>query len=214
VLLRIPAQKFIGIVCILSCSAVVAHGQGEPVAPVAPVAPGDRFVIRAIQPEGSAATGLTEQYILIDDRYTVTVPPAAAVSVRGLGPHEAMDSVRARLARFLRPDAYSVAFQRRIAVLGEVRRPDLHYVDLTMRLRDAIAAAGGVPESGKSREVMLIRHDSVERILDWRTTASGDRELQSGDQIVVPRESWYRRNALPLVSAVGVLASVLITLAR
>jgi protein involved in polysaccharide export with SLBB domain len=83
-----------------------------------------------------------------------------------------------------------------------------------MRLRDAIAAAGGVPESGKSREVMLIRHDSVERILDWRTTASGDRELQSGDQIVVPRESWYRRNALPLVSAVGVLASVLITLAR
>ncbi|MEX2181701.1 MAG: SLBB domain-containing protein [Gemmatimonadaceae bacterium] len=191
----------LGIAALLVAPALAAQDAAR-----APVVPGDRFVLRVLVPDEEP------QFLLVDDRHTVVIPLAGPLSVRGLGAHDALDSVSARVAQFIRPGAFTVDFERRIAVLGDVHRPDLHYLDLTLRLRDALALAGGVSETGRAREVVLIRGATTERILDWQTTAAGDRELRSGDQLVVPKERWYKRNALPLISALGVLASIGITL--
>ena len=183
------------------------HGQAaqaQTPATDVPVQPGDRFVIRFL---GESAT---LQPIVIDDRMMLELPLAGRLSVQGLSAHAATDSARARLMEFRRDGAVSVSFERRIAVLGDVRRPDIYYMDMTVRLRAALAMAGGVAESGRTREVLLLRDGVQTRIIDWRTSSAGEMELRSGDELVVPRERWIKRNVLTLVSGAGVIASIII----
>lgn len=169
-----------------------------------PAQPGDRFVVRLYGDSGSM------QALTIDDRMVVELPFAGRVAVGGLSARAATDSVRARLLAFRREGGIGVTFERRIAVLGDVRRPDLYYMDLSVHLRSALAMAGGVSETGRTREVLLLRDGTQTRIRDWRTTEVGDMELRSGDELVVPRERWIKRNALTVVSGAGIVASIIV----
>lgn len=171
-----------------------------------PVQSGDRFVVR-IQADSSFL-----QVVAVDDRMVVELPLAGAVVLRGLSARAATDSVRSRLLAYRREGGVSITFERRISVLGDVRRPDLYYVDLSVRLRTALAMAGGVAETGRAQEALLLRDGAKTRIVDWRTTQAGDMELRSGDVLVVPRERWIMRNALTVVSAAGILASIIVAL--
>jgi protein involved in polysaccharide export with SLBB domain len=83
-------------------------------------------------------------------------------------------------------------------------------MDRTVRLRAALAMAGGVAETGRTREILLLRDGVQTRISDWRTTSAGDMELRSGDELVVPRERWIKRNSLTVVSGAGVVASLIV----
>ncbi len=169
-----------------------------------PVQPGDRFVLRFL---GDSAFS---QVAPIDEHLEVELPFAGRVSLRPLTAQAATDSVRARLLAFRRQGTVSVTFERRIAVLGDVRRPDVYYMDRTVRLRAALAMAGGVAETGRTSEVLLLREGVQTRISDWRTTSAGDMELRSGDELVVPRERWIKRNSLTVVSGAGVVASLIV----
>lgn len=169
-----------------------------------PVQPGDRFVLRFF---GDSAFS---QIVPIDEHLEIELPYAGRVSLRPLTAHAATDSVRAQLLAFRREGTVSVTFERRIAVLGDVRRPDVYYMDRTVRLRAALAMAGGVAETGRTREVLLLRDGVQTKISDWRTTNAGDMELRSGDELVVPRERWIKRNALTVVSGAGVIASLVV----
>ncbi|MHB1096114.1 MAG: polysaccharide biosynthesis/export family protein [Gemmatimonadaceae bacterium] len=178
--------------------------QAQASAESGPVQPGDRFVVQ-IHGDSSSL-----QVVTIDDRMVVDLPLAGPLVIRGLSAHAATDSVRARLLAFRRPGTVTVTFERRISVLGDVRRPDLYYIDRTVRLRAALAMAGGVAETGRTREVLLLRDGVQTKISDWRNTPAGDIELRSGDELVVPRERWIKRNSLTLVSGAGVVASLIV----
>ena len=184
--------------------ASLANAQSS--APDWPVVPGDRFVLRFFG--DSVAT----QVVAVNDRQDVDLPYAGTVSLRSLSAHAATDTVRDRLLAFRRVGSLSVTFERRIAVLGDVRRPDLYYMDLSVHLRSALAMAGGVSETGRTREVLLLRDGVQTRITDWRTTDAGEMELRSGDELVVPRQKWIKRNALTVVSGAGVIASLIVAI--
>lgn len=169
-----------------------------------PVQPGDRFVLRF------AGDSAFAQVIPIDQQLEIDLPYAGRISLRPLTAQAATDSVRARVLAFRRQGTFSVTFERRIAVLGDVRRPDVYYMDRTVRLRAALAMAGGVAETGRTREVLLLRDGVQTRISDWRTSGAGDMELRSGDELVVPRERWIKRNSLTVVSGAGVIASLIV----
>lgn len=169
-----------------------------------PVQPGDRFVLRFL------GDSTFSQVVPIDQQFEADLPYAGRVSLRPLTAQAATDSVRARLLTLRRPGTFSVTFERRISVLGDVRRPDIYYMDRTVRLRGALAMAGGVAETGRAREVLLLRDGVQTRISDWRTTSAGDMELRSGDELVVPRERWIKRNSLTVVSGAGVVASLIV----
>lgn len=171
-----------------------------------PVQPGDRFVVRL------SGDSISRQAVTVDDRLAVELPLAGRVAVGGLSARAATDSVRARLLGFRREGGIGVTFERRIAVLGDVRRPDLYYMDLSVHLRSALAMAGGVSETGRTSEVVLLRDGTQTRIRDWRATGAGDMELRSGDELVVPRERWIARNAMTFVSATGIVASIMVAI--
>ncbi|HEX7937473.1 MAG TPA: SLBB domain-containing protein, partial [Gemmatimonadaceae bacterium] len=89
---------------------------------------------------------------------------------------------------------------RRIVVLGEVRAPNVYMVDVTSNVRDAIARAGGLLETASKGKVSIVRDGHVRRVADWETSQAEEVDLQSGDQVVVGRQSWFQLNALALVS--------------
>lgn len=139
----------------------------------------------------------------------VVLPKLGAVKVVDQSAGSLQDSLRAAYGAFLRNPSVEVTVLRRIGVQGEVRNPDLYLVDLTMTLRDVIARAGGVTREGNARNVMVVRGEE-------RISLAGDDipqfralELQSGDQVVVGRRSWFELNSLALVSTAAVIVSVL-----
>jgi protein involved in polysaccharide export with SLBB domain len=82
----------------------------------------------------------------------------------------------------------------RVAVLGEVTRPNLYSVDPTMTIYDVLALAGGTTRDAKMAEMRLIRTgQQVPAPVDAAALAAATlRELgvRSGDQLIVPRRFW------------------------
>ena len=99
----------------------------------------------------------------------------------------------------------------RIAVLGEVRLPGLFPVDPTYTMADLIAAAGGLTPLADSGRISLVRGGTVlEGRIDPQslTVSTG---FQSGDQIVVGKQSWARENLPAFIGAFTAVAVAVIT---
>ena len=63
-------------------------------------------------------------------------------------------------------------------------------------------------------KVSVIRGAERIRIPHWDTSDGGEFALRSGDQVLVPRKSWWALNALPAVSTAVLVASLIISLTR
>jgi protein involved in polysaccharide export with SLBB domain len=170
---------------------------------------GDRLVVRIFGSEQ-----LVGDTVLVDGSGSVVLPKLGAVNVARLNASELPDSLRAMYARYLRNPTVEVVVLRRVIVLGEVKRPDIYYVDLNATLPDVIAHAGGITDAGSAGRVSLKRGNVVTRVKDWETAGSRVSSLQSGDQILVGRRSWVSQNVLAVSSTLAVLLSLYVTLRR
>ena len=103
---------------------------------------------------------------------------------------------------------------RRIAVGGEVFKPGIYYLDWSYTVRDAIAEAGGVTLTGRSKSVLLERDGVRLRLQEWHSGPAGLATLESGDRLFVERVSWLERNVVQLVTAIGVVASIVVSSTR
>ena len=99
----------------------------------------------------------------------------------------------------------------RIAVLGEVRLPGLFPVDPTYTMADLIAAAGGLTPLAANGRISLVRGGTVlEGRIDPQSLTVTTR-FQSGDQIVVGKQSWARENLPAFIGAFTAVAVAVIT---
>lgn len=119
----------------------------------------------------------------------------AEVTIAGL-----QDTLRARYSEFLRTPELEVTVLRRVVVNGEVRVPNVHMLDVTSGVRDAIARSGGLLETGDRNKVFIVRGGERIRVKDWDTSQGPETDLRSGDQIIVGRKAWLVLNALPVIS--------------
>jgi protein involved in polysaccharide export with SLBB domain len=177
-----------------------------------PVRPGDRVTVWLFDRPSS---GTPWTYLAtIDANGQVELPMAGQVRLGGLPASAAHDTVRARLGAYLRPGLGAVLIQRRVIVTGAVQRPDVYYVDATMSIAEAVGLAGGVVEGGNRQRLVLRREGTVREFGHWQVAGTDTVALASGDQVEVPQLAWYRRNALSLLSALGVLGSLVVGLTR
>jgi len=172
------------------------------------IQPGDRIVLRVWRELAFNDT------ITIDQDGRAVLPRLGVLSLATQPVGSLPDTLRARYAEFLRNPSIDVTVLRRIGVLGEVRAPNLYWVDVTMTLPDMIAKAGGVTEIGNPNDVKLLRGDREIKVRAWERARTLASDLISGDEIIVGRTSWLSRNMLSVVSAIGVLASITFTLFR
>ncbi|MFQ5889662.1 MAG: polysaccharide biosynthesis/export family protein [Gemmatimonadota bacterium] len=124
------------------------------------------------------------------------------------------DSLERQLVKeygaYLENPSVNVTVLRRIAILGEVRKPGLYPVDATVSLTDVLALAGGVSPSGNKDDIRLIRDGRViRRSLDG-TTVIASTPIQSGDHIEVGLRSWLSRNSWLVTTTMAAATSVLI----
>lgn len=170
--------------------------------------PGDRVWLHVWREQKLSDT------VMVDERGEVMLPKVGIVKASALTIGEFRDTVRARFAEFFRDAPIELVVLRRVAVNGEVSKPNIYYVDVTTTLRDVIAKAGGITDAGNPKKVIIVRGGQRIPVPDWQRDRSTSSDLRSGDQVVVGRRSWLSMNALPALSVSTVVASLIISLAR
>jgi protein involved in polysaccharide export with SLBB domain len=201
--------------CLFLCFSL-SHAGAQDAAPAAAavraahfsVQPGDKVRVKV-----SREPELTDS-VLVNSEGDIVLGRIGAVHAATLSIAALTDTVRARYGRFLRNPAVELVVLRRIAVNGEVFKPDVYYVDVSATLRDVIARAGGITADGSEQRVDIVRRGTRTRIANWQDDFSLASDLQSGDQIVVGRRSWISRNAFSAISAFGLIVSLYVTLRR
>jgi polysaccharide biosynthesis/export protein len=146
---------------------------------------------------------------------TITHPLFRAVRVAGIPFGTAEASVRRFLARFEENPEFVMEPLIRVAVSGQVGRPQVFAIRPETSVAEAVARAGGVTERGATSGVRVLRLDANGRQQEIRvdlndpSRGSGLIPVRSGDQIVVPvRKSFVRDILLPTLGVIGSIASV------
>jgi polysaccharide export outer membrane protein len=170
------------------------------------VQPGDQVGVRIVrEPELSGV-------FTVSDRGEVVLPRLGVVHVAGREAGAIRDSLRAGYGRYLRDPAIEVTVLRRVGVHGEVMKPGLYMVDLTVTLRDVIAQAGGITPAGNDSKIEIVRGDTRQRVPADESGEFLAAELRSGDQVIVGRRSWMALNPNVAVTTATGLVGFLIGL--
>lgn len=152
---------------------------------------------------------------------SVTHPLFRAVRVGGVPIRTAEANVRAFLTRFDQDPQFVMEPLIRIAVSGEVPRPQVFAVPPGTSLAVAVARAGGTTQFARRNHVNVFRTTgsgrSEQLIVDLTRPDQGIAAMpvRSGDQIVVDRrKSFWRDVFFPILGAVGSVASVALIIDR
>lgn len=126
------------------------------------------------------------------------------------------ERLRSFLSRFESNPELSVLPLLKVAIGGEVRRPDLFTLTPELTVAQAVAAAGGVTERARSQEVRLIRRGEEHRVnLTRPDSGYAAQPIQAGDQILVPRRvSIFRDYIAPAGGLIGAAVSLIGILTR
>jgi polysaccharide export outer membrane protein len=152
---------------------------------------------------------------------TIMHPLYRAVRVGGLPFTTAEVNIRNFLARFEQDPQFVAEPLVRVAVSGEVGRPQVFAVRPETSIAEAVAQAGGPNQFGNRDRVRVLRKDVSGRqreiyvdLLDPEGSAASLR-VHSGDQIVVDRrKSFFRDILLPTLTVIGSAASIYLVVDR
>jgi len=152
---------------------------------------------------------------------SVTHPLYRSVRVGGVPFSTAEANVRNFLARFEQDPQFVIEPMVRVAVSGEVGRPQVFAVRPETSIAEAVAQAGGPNQFGNRNRVRVLRRDASGRqrevvvsLLDPQSSSAVLR-VHSGDQIVVDRKkSFFREIMLPALQVIGSAASIYLVIDR
>lgn len=98
----------------------------------------------------------------------------------------------------------------RVAVSGEVRKPDLVNAPPGTTVANAVLLAGGPSDNAAASRARLLR-DGIESRIDLRHPQTGlaAEAIRSGDQIIIPRKRSILRDVIgPVSSLTGAVISI------
>jgi polysaccharide biosynthesis/export protein len=215
-------RNFVTFSCALALTATVCSSRLVRAQTAAPsvsesvsLAPGDSIrVVVWRKPEMSG------DFIVGPDN-TITHPLYQAVRVGGIPFATAEANLRNFLSRFEQDPQFVAEPLVRIAVSGEVGRPQMYAMRPETTIPEAVAQAGGPRETANKNKVRILRRDASGQqrqfyvsLVDPKGTAAQLR-VRSGDQIMVDhRKSFFRDIFLPALSVIGSGASIYLVISR
>ena len=151
----------------------------------------------------------------------ISHPLYRTVRVGGIPFTTAEANLRTFLARFEQDPQFVMEPLVRVAVSGEVGRPQVFAVRPETSVAEAVAQAGGPNQYAQRERVRVLRRlpnggqrEFYVNLLDPEGR-SGTSRVHSGDQIVVDRRrSFFREIFLPGLSVVGSVASIYLLIDR
>jgi polysaccharide export outer membrane protein len=151
----------------------------------------------------------------------ITHPLYQAVRVGGIPFSTAQVNLRNFLARFEQDPQFVAEPLVRVAVSGEVGRPQVFAVRPETTIAEAVAQAGGPNQFANRNRVRILRKDAGGRQRELSVSlldpegSSATLRVHSGDQIVIDRrKSFFRDIFLPALSVVGSAASIYLLIDR
>jgi protein involved in polysaccharide export with SLBB domain len=167
--------------------------------------PGDQIAVRVWNEPGITGT------YTIRESGEVVLPKFGPVQVVGRPIGALQDSLRNAYSEYVRNPSVEVAVLRRIRVGGEVRSPGIYMADLTMRLPEIVAVAGGLTEAANPNRIVVVRGEQeiVYQVRDHGEFVTA--ELRSGDQVVVRPRSALARNPIGTSTAIMGAALTFVT---
>lgn len=194
------------VVASLLAAPACLDGQQEAAMRHDAVRPGDRIALRIWNEP------LMSDTFRIAETGFATLPKLGQVEAAGQNAEELQHTLREAYSAFLRNPSVEVTVLRRIGVQGEVLKPGLYLVDLTMTVSDVIATAGGITQQGNPQKVFLVRDGQRSRVGGDALARFTAAELRSGDHVLIGRRSWFELNSLAIVGTAAVLVSVVVPL--
>jgi len=150
----------------------------------------------------------------LDEKGRIVLPKIGLIQADVMPISALRDTIRSRMAAYVRDAAVDVTVLRRVVVSGEVALPGVYYAELSTSLGEIIALAGGLRESGNPSRVFIVRGAGRTRVQDWQSDQSPATDLHSGDQVLVGRKSWLELNLIPVVSVSTSVVALIISLRR
>ncbi len=146
---------------------------------------------------------------------SITHPLYRSVQVGGIPFATAEANVRRFLARFEENPEFVMEPLVRVAISGEVERPQVFAVRPETTIGEAVARAGGSTTLGAANRIRVLRLDPAGQqqllVVDMTDPSGATSRLpvRSGDQIVVDRrKSFVKDILLPALGVIGSIASV------
>jgi polysaccharide biosynthesis/export protein len=146
---------------------------------------------------------------------TITHPLFRAVQVANIPFATAEANLRRFLTRFEENPEFVMEPLIRVAISGEVGRPQVFALRPETTIAEAVARAGGTTEVGNRNKIRVLRLDTNgqqnELLINLTdpTGASSRIPVQSGDQIIVDRRRSFTRDVLlPTLGVIGSIASL------
>jgi protein involved in polysaccharide export with SLBB domain len=153
---------------------------------------------------------------------TITHPLYQAVRVGGIPFATAQVNLRNFLARFEQDPQFVAEPLVRVAVSGEVGRPQVYALRPETSIAEAVAQAGGPRDTGNRENVRILRKDANGRQREFRVSlmnpegaSQASQRVHSGDQIFIDRrKSFFKDIFLPALSVIGSAASIYLVINR
>lgn len=153
-------------------------------------------------------------YVIAPDG-SISHPLFREVKVAGIPFQAAENNLRTFLSRFDENPQFVMEPLIRVAVSGEVTRPQVFAVRPETTIGEAVARAGGTTQFGARNHVRVLRFDPGGQQRQFTvdisdaSTSGGTMPIRSGDQIVVDRKkSFVKDILLPTLGVIGSIASV------
>jgi protein involved in polysaccharide export with SLBB domain len=171
-----------------------------------PITPGDKIDLKFLRDVELNAT------LTVNERGAAVFPKLGQIEISHIKIGALRDTLSKRYSEYLRGAEIEVSVLRRVVVNGEVKMPEVYYLDATSTVRDAVARAGGTIETANKGKVTIVRGSQRIRVRRWETNQGPESDLRSGDQVIVGRQSWLKLNALPVISTsvivIGLIRSI------
>jgi polysaccharide export outer membrane protein len=203
------------IVAIVVPEAIAAQATTAPRTEQVMLSPGDSIRITVWRkPEFSG------DFIVGPDG-TITHPLYRTVRVGGVPFSTAESELRTFLSKFEQDPQFVAEPLVRVAVSGEVQRPQVFAIRPETSIAEAVAQAGGPTPTAQRDRVRVLRkdpnggqHEILVSLLDPASPTTAVR-VRSGDQIFVDRrKSFFREIFLPAIGVLGSAASIYLVIDR
>lgn len=142
---------------------------------------------------------MNNEGILVDAQGNITLPLVNKVKVAGLTQTEAAERIMEQYKTYLKnPSAYVEVANKRVYVLGEVKKPGAVNVDKEkMTLLEAIAFAEDMTDSAMRSNVIIISHNAKNQmtmrqvdLTDFDTLRMANLMIKPNDIVYVQPNNW------------------------
>ena len=190
---------------LLLCVATAATGSARQAVSEVRLRPGDQVQL------------LVTNEPALSGRFTITPDGSAMLPLIGLiavsdRPFDAVErDLRAAFEVELAEPDMVITPLMRVAVLGEVRAPAMHWLDPTGTLVDLLVLSGGLLPTANRNRITLQRDGQAVAVAVDDFGAIAPIPVRSGDRLLVGRRSWFSDNLAIFVGAAASVAAAAVT---